>query len=113
MATCHFCAEEIMDAATVCKHCGRELPSITSPAPTAATTDKRPIRYGSSLTATEADGAFAEEGAEAQLQALNAAGLRMGSSPCEHLPSRTYTRCSAGSISPTSRLSRKPAETRS
>ena len=44
MATCHFCAEEIMDAATVCKHCGRELPSITSPAPTAATTDKRPIR---------------------------------------------------------------------
>jgi predicted amidophosphoribosyltransferase len=25
MTTCRFCAEDIQDAAVVCKHCGREL----------------------------------------------------------------------------------------
>lgn len=28
MRTCPFCAEEIQDAAVVCKHCGRDVPSI-------------------------------------------------------------------------------------
>ena len=39
MTTCRFCAEEIQEAAVVCKHCGRDLvPVLAGNAPAAAPT---------------------------------------------------------------------------
>jgi hypothetical protein len=45
MKTCPFCAEEIQDAAIVCKHCGRELSSSNVASPEITTAEPRKISH--------------------------------------------------------------------
>ena len=50
MKTCPFCAEDIQDAAIVCKHCGRELKGEEESAPTTSLPAATPTATPSSTS---------------------------------------------------------------